>query len=153
MLLFNSVAIWNRPRDHHSFVALHNNHTYRIDVLFLGKDCFSTKQQIRAGLVSIDVLSMLLLLQWRQKKVQSCNEYHWARNQQFYMYMYRWPGRGGNDLKQYIEDQGIILFIELQGILLLRNMIKTFKDKLFKRLEADKKTVKKTYSGQIIQLK
>ena len=52
-----NVEIKAKPRGHNSFVAPHNNHTYQIDLFFMGYYDFDEEQKYRGGLVCIDVLS------------------------------------------------------------------------------------------------
>ena len=52
-----NVEVKRKQRGFNSFVAPHNNHTYQIDLFFMGKTDFENKQKFRAGLVLIDVLS------------------------------------------------------------------------------------------------
>ena len=52
-----NVEVKRKQRGFNSFVAPYNNHTYQIDLFFMGKTDFKNKQTFRAGLVLIDVLS------------------------------------------------------------------------------------------------
>ena len=64
-ITLNDVKEWFRKnveqkrkqRGTNSFVAPFNNHTYQVDIFFVGKTDFENTQKFRAGLVLIDVLS------------------------------------------------------------------------------------------------
>ena len=52
-----NVEIKRKDTKWNSFVAPHNNHTYQIDLFFMGYYDFDEEQKFRGGLVCIDVLS------------------------------------------------------------------------------------------------
>ena len=53
----NNVEIKAKQRWYNSFTAPKNNHTYQIDLFFIGYYDFDEEQKFRGGLVCIDVLS------------------------------------------------------------------------------------------------
>ena len=58
-----------------------------------------------------------------------------------------------SDFKQYVEDEGIQLYRTRGHPALSERFIRTFKDKLFKRVEADEKKGKAIYNGLTTYLK
>ena len=52
-----NVEIKAKQRGYNSFTAPKNNHTYQIDLFFMGYYDFDEEQKFRGGLVCIDVLS------------------------------------------------------------------------------------------------
>ena len=52
-----NVEVKAKPRGYNSFTAPTNNHTYQIDLFFMGYYDFDEEQKYRGGLVCIDVLS------------------------------------------------------------------------------------------------
>ena len=56
----------------------------------------------------------------------------------------------GGDFKDYVEGENIELYRTRGHPAFAKRFIRTFKDMLFKRVEADEKKGKRTYSGWII---
>ena len=52
-----NVEVKAKPREYNSFTAPSNNHTYQIDLFYMGYYDFEEEQKYRGGLVCIDVLS------------------------------------------------------------------------------------------------
>ena len=52
-----NVEVKAKQRGYNSFTAPSNNHTYQVDLFFMGYYDFDEEQKFRGGLVAIDVLS------------------------------------------------------------------------------------------------
>ena len=52
-----NVEVKRKQKGYNSFIAPHSNHTYQIDLFFMGYYDFDEEQKFRGGLVCIDVLS------------------------------------------------------------------------------------------------
>ena len=140
-----NVEIKTKPRGYNSFVAPHNNHTYQIDLFFMGKNDFNTTQKFKAGLVAIDVLSKYaVVIPIEAKKgipviTATMEALQKMGKKPKIIYTDDEGAIGGNDFKQYVKDEGIILYRTRGHPAFAERFIRTFKDKLFKRVEADEK--------------
>ena len=57
MFFKKNVEIKKLPRSQNGFVAPNANYQYQLDVFFVGREDFETKQKTRTGLVLIDIFS------------------------------------------------------------------------------------------------
>ena len=140
-----NVEIKKKPRGMNSFVAPYNNHTYQIDLFFISSDDIETKQKFRAGLVAIDVLSKYaVVVPIKSKEAPDVI----AGTMEALQKMGKKPkiiytddegAIGGHLFKEYIEGEGIELYRTRGHPAFSERFIRTFKDKLFKRVENDEK--------------
>ena len=144
-----NVEIKRKPRGTNSFVAPHNNHTYQIDLFFISKDDIETTQKVRAGLVCIDVLSKYaVVVPIKSKETTDVVSGTMEALQKMgakpkMIYTDDEKAIASSDFKQYVEDEGIELYRTRGHPAFSERFIRTFKDKLFKRIEADEKKGKK----------
>ena len=89
-----NVEVKAKPRGYNSFTAPTNNHTYQIDLFFMGYYDFDEEQKYRGGLVCIDVLSKYAVVIPIVSKnepdvIEATNEAlkKWERNQKSYTVM------------------------------------------------------------------
>ena len=140
-----NVEIKRKPRGTNSFVAPHNNHTYQIDLFFISKDDIETTQKVRAGLVRIDVLSKFaVVVPIKSKETTDVVAGTMEALQKMgakpkMIYTDDEKAIASSDFKQYVEDEGIELYRTRGHPAFSERFIRTFKDKLFKRVEADEK--------------
>ena len=140
-----NVEIKRKPRGTNSFVAPHNNHTYQIDLFFISKDDIETTQKVRAGLVCIDVLSKYaVVVPIKSKETTDVVSGTMEALQKMgakpkMIYTDDEKAIASSDFKQYVEDEGIELYRTRGHPAFSERFIRTFKDKLFKRVEADEK--------------
>ena len=144
-----NVEIKRKPRGTNSFVAPSNNHTYQIDLFFISKDDIETTQKVRAGLVCIDVLSKYaVVVPIKSKETTDVVSTTMEALQKMgakpkMIYTDDEKAIASSDFKQYVEDEGIELYRTRGHPAFSERFIRTFKDKLFKRIEADEKKGKK----------
>ena len=137
------VEVKKKPRGTNSFVAPHNNHTYQIDLFFISKDDIETPQKFRAGLVSIDVLSKYaVVVPIKGKETTDVVAGTMEALQKMgakpkMIYTDDEKAIASSDFKQYVEDEGIELYRTRGHRAFSERFIRTFKDKLFKMIEAD----------------
>ena len=140
-----NVEIKRKPRGTNSFVAPHNNHTYQIDLFFISKDDIETTQKVRAGLVCIDVLSKYaVVVPIKSKETTAVVSGTMEALQKMgskpkMIYTDDEKAIASSDFKQYVEDEGIELYRTRGHPAFSERFIRTFKDKLFKRVETDEK--------------
>ena len=140
-----NVEIKRKPRGTNSFVAPHNNHTYQIDLFFISKDDIETTQKVRAGLVCIDVLSKFaVVVPIKSKETTDVVAGTMEALQKMgakpkMIYTDDEKAIASSDFKQYVADEGIELYRTRGHPAFSERFIRTFKDKLFKRVEADEK--------------
>ena len=143
-----NVEIKRKPRGTNSFVAPHNNHTYQIDLFFISKDDIETTQKVRAGLVCIDVLSKYaVVVPIKSKETTDVVSGTMEALQKMgskpkMIYTDDEKAIASSDFKQYVEDEGIELYRTRGHPAFSERFIRTFKDKLFKRVETDEKKEK-----------
>ena len=140
-----NVEIKRKPRGTNSFVAPSNNHTYQIDLFFISKDDIETTQKVRAGLVCIDVLSKYaVVVPIKSKETTDVVSGTMEALQKMgskpkMIYTDDEKAIASSDFKQYVEDEGIELYRTRGHPAFSERFIRTFKDKLFKRVETDEK--------------
>ena len=140
-----NVEVKKKPRGTNSFVAPSNNPTYQIDLFFISKDDIEAPQKFRAGLVCIDVLSKYAVVVPIKGKettdvvggVMEALQKMGAKPKMIYTDDEK--AIASSDFKQYVEDEGIELYRTRGHPAFSERFIRTFKDKLFKRIEADEK--------------
>jgi hypothetical protein len=148
-----NVEVKKKPRGMNSFVAPHNNHTYQVDIFFISKKYLKVKQKYRAGLVCIDVLSKFcVVVPVRRKETGSVIKGTKTALQK----MGKNPkiicsddekAIASGEFQQYDEDEGIELYRTRGHPAFAEAFIRTFKSKLFKRIENDEKIRSLIYSG------
>ena len=150
-----NVEIKAKPRGMNSFVAPKNNHTYQIDLFFMGYYDFDEEQKFRGGLVCIDVLSKYAVVVPIKTKngedvLEATKEALGKMGKKPKM-IYTDDERAiaGEDFKDYVEGEGITLHRTRGHPAFAERFIRTYKDMLFKRVEADEKRVRQTYNGLI----
>ena len=134
-----------KPRGSNSFVAPSNNHTYQIDIFFISKDDIEAPQKFRAGLVCIDVLSKYAVVVPIKSKDTSdviagtMEALQGMKAKPKLIYTDDERAIASSDFKEYVESEGIELYRTRGHPAFAERFIRTFKDKLFKRVEADEK--------------
>ena len=140
-----NVEMKRKPRGTNSFVAPHNNHTYQIDLFFISKEDIEAPQKYRGGLVCIDVLSKYAVVVPIKGKettdvvtatMEALNK---MGSKPKLIYTDDERAIASSDFKQYVEDEGIELYRTRGHPAFAERFIRTFKDKLFKRVEVDEK--------------
>ena len=133
-----NVEIKRKARGMNSFVAPHNNHSFQIDLFFI-----SNPQKFRAGLVCIDVLSKYAVVVPIKSKettdvvAGTMEALQKMKAKPKMIYTDDEKAIASSDFKQYVEDEGIELYRTRGHPAFSERFIRTFKDKLFKRVEAD----------------
>ena len=140
-----NVEVKKKPRGYNSFVAPHNSHTYQIDLFFIGKNDFEKKQDFKGGLVAIDVLSKYaVVIPIKSKKpipviTATMEALQKMGKKPKIIYTDDEKAIASSEFKEYVEGEGIELYRTRGHPAFAERMIRTFKDKLFKRVEADEK--------------
>ena len=140
-----NVEIKAKPRGYNSFTAPHNNHTYQIDLFFVGYYDFDEEQKFRGGLVCIDVLSKYAVVVPIKTKngedVLEASKEALGKMGKKPKMIYTDDERAiaGEDFKDYVEGEGITLRRTRGHPAFAERFIRTYKDMLFKRAEADEK--------------
>ena len=141
----NNVEMKAKPRGHNSFIAPHNHYTYQIDLFFMGYYDFDEEQKFRGGLVCIDVLSKYAVVVPIKTKngedvLEATKEALGKMGKKPKM-IYTDDERAiaGEDFKDYVEGEGITLHRTRGHPAFAERFIRTYKDMLFKRVEADEK--------------
>ena len=150
-----NVEIKAKQRGYNSFTAPKNNHTYQIDLFFMGYYDFDEEQKFRGGLVCIDVLSKYAVVVPIKTKngedvLEATKEALGKMGKKPKM-IYTDDERAiaGEDFKDYVEGEGITLHRTRGHPAFAERFIRTYKDMLFKRVEADEKRERQTYNGLI----
>ena len=140
-----NVEIKRKDTKWNSFVAPHNNHTYQVDLFFMGYYDFDEEQKYRGGLVCIDVLSKYAVVVPIKTKngedvLEATKEALGKMGKKPKM-IYTDDERAiaGEDFKEYVEGEGIELYRTRGHPAFAERFIRTFKEKLFKRVEVDEK--------------
>ena len=140
-----NVEIKAKPRGTNSFVAPKNNHTYQIDLFFMGYYDFDEEQQYRGGLVCIDVLSkycvVIPIVSKNEPDVIEATKKALEKMGKKPKIIYSDDEKAiaGEDFKNYVEGEGIELYRTRGHPAFAERFIKTYKNMLFKRVEADEK--------------
>ena len=143
--LKNNVEMKAKPRGHNSFIAPHNHYTYQIDLFFMGYYDFDEEQKFRGGLVCIDVLSKYAVVVPIKTKngedVLEATKEALGKMGKKPKTIYTDDERAiaGEDFKDYVEGEGITLHRTRGHPAFAERFIRTYKDMLFKRVEADEK--------------
>ena len=143
--LKKNVEVKRKPRGYNSFTAPYNNHTYQMDMFFISKDDIEATQKFRAGLVMIDVLSKYAVVVPIKSKTPpdiiagTMEGLQKMRSKPKIIYTDDERGIASSDFKEYVEGEGIELYRTRGHPAFAERMIRTFKDKLFKRVENDEK--------------
>ena len=141
-----NVEVKRKPRGWNSFVAPYINHTYQIDIFFISKKDLKVKQKFRAGLVCIDVLSKYAVVVPVKKKetnsvingTKKALEKLGGKKPKM-IYTDDEKAIASGEFQQFVEDEGIELYRTRGRPAFAERFIRTFKDKLFKRIEHDEK--------------
>lgn len=148
-----SVEIKMNPRGYNSFVAPHNNHRYQVDIFFISKKDLKVKQRYRAGLVCIDCLSKYaVVVPVRRKETGSVIQGTKKAIEKMgkkpeIIYTDDEKAIASGEFQAYVESEGIELYRTRGHPAFAERFIKTFKDKLCKRVENDEKNKKRIYNG------
>ena len=140
-----NVEVKRKPRGYNSFTAPHNNYSYQIDLFFISKKDLKVKQKFRAGLVCIDVLSKYaVVVPVRTKLTNSVingtkQAIEKMGKKPKMIYTDNESAVKSAEFQQYCEDEGIELYRTRGHPAFAERFIRTFKDKLFKRIEKDEK--------------
>ena len=140
-----NVEVKAKQRGMNSFVAPSNYHTYQVDLFFMGYYDFDEEQKFRGGLVCIDVLSKFAVVVPIKTKngedvLEATKEALGKMGKKPKM-IYTDDERAiaGEDFKDYVEGEGITLHRTRGHPAFAERFIRTYKDMLFKRVEADEK--------------
>jgi len=163
-----SVEIKMNPRGYNSFVAPHNNHRYQVDIFFISKKYLKVKQRYRAGLVCIqyrliqlcifvlpfiDCLSKYaVVVPVRRKETGSVVQGTKKAIEKMgkkpeIIYTDDEKAIASGEFQAYVENESIELYRTRGHPVFAERFIKTFKDKLCKRVENDEKNKKRIYNG------
>ena len=140
-----NVEIKKKPRGQNSFVAPYNNHTYQLDLFFISSEDIETTQKFRAGLVLIDVLSKYAVVVPIKSKTPpdiiagTMEGLQKMKAKPKIIYTDDERGIASADFKEYVDGEGIELYRTRGHPAFAERFIRTFKDKLFKRVEHDEK--------------
>ena len=142
-----NVEVKKLPRGQNSFVASHHAYEYQLDLFFIGREDFESKQKTRIGLVLIDIFSNYAvvlpiasrtppdLLAGILEGIQKMGE------KPKMIYSDEESSLIGDrvDIRGALKDRGIELHTTRGRSAFVERFIRTFKDMLFKRVEADEK--------------
>ena len=140
-----NVEIKRKQRGQNSFVAPHNNHTYQLDLFFISSEDIETTQKFRAGLVMIDVLSKYAVVVPIKSKTPpdiiagTMEGLQKMKAKPKIIYTDDERGIASADFKEYVDGENIELYRTRNHPAFAERFIRTFKDKLFKRVENDEK--------------
>ena len=140
-----NVEIKRKQRGQNSFVAPHNNHTYQLDLFFISSKDIETTQKFRAGLIMIDVLSKYAVVVPIKSKTPpdiiagTMEGLQKMKAKPKMIYTDDERGIASAEFKEYVDGEGIELYRTRNHPAFAERFIRTFKDKLFKRVENDEK--------------
>ena len=140
-----NVEVKKLPRGQNSFVAPNANYQYQLDLFFMGKEDFENKQKTRNGLVLIDIFSKYAVVLPIPSKnppdvlagilegIQKMGD------KPDMIYADEEGSLTGSkvDIRGALKDRGIELYTTRGHPNFAERFIRTFKDMLFKRVEAD----------------
>ena len=138
-----NVEVKRKPRGNNSFIAPHNHHTYQMDLFFMGQYDFDDEQKYRGGIVMIDVLSkyaVVVPISGRTPPdiIEATKEALKKMGKKSkILYTDDERGIASQEFNDFIENEGIELYRTRGHPAFAERMIRTFKDRLFKRVEAD----------------
>ena len=141
----NNTEIKRKPRGQNSFVAPHNHHTYQLDLFFISSEDIETTQKFRAGLVMIDVLSKYAVVVPIKSKTPpdiiagTMEGLQKMKAKPKIIYTDDERGIASADFKEYVDGENIELYRTRGHPAFAERFIRTFKDKLFKRVGNDEK--------------
>ena len=141
----NNVEVKKKPRGFNSFVAPRNNHTYQLDLFFISSEDIEATQKFRAGLVLIDVLSKYAVVVPIKSKTPpdiiagTMEGLQKMGKKPEIIYTDDERGIASADFKEYVDGEGIELYRTRGHPAFAERFIRTFKNKLFKRVENDEK--------------
>ena len=140
-----NVEVKKKPRGYNSFIPPSNNHTYQCDLFFMGQYDFDVEQTFRGGLVLIDVLSKYaVVVPMKGKTGENVLEGFKEALQKMgkkakIIYTDDERAIAGEDFQEYVKSEGMELYRTRGHPAFAEAFIRTFKSKLFKRVEADEK--------------
>ena len=140
-----NVEVKAKQRGYNSFVAPHNNHTYQVDIFFISKKDLKVKQKFRAGLVCIDVLSKYAVVVLVKRKVTASvvkgtkEAIEKMGKKPKIIYSDDEKAIASAEFRNWVDSEGIELYRTRGHPAFAERFIRTFKDKLFKRIEKDEK--------------
>ena len=140
-----NVEVKRKPRGNNSFIAPHNHHTYQMDLFFMGQYDFDDEQKYRGGIAMIDVLSKYAVVvpiggRTPPDTIEATKEALKKMGKKpKILYTDDERGIASQEFNSFIEDEGIELYRTRGHPAFAERMIRTFKDMLFKRVEADEK--------------
>ena len=157
-----NVEVKKLPRGQNSFVAPHHAYQYQVDLFFIGKDDFENKQKTRNGMVMIDIFSKYAVVLPIPSKnppdvlagilegIQRMGE------KPKIIFADEEGSLTGSkvDIRGALKDRGIELYTTRGHPNFGERYIRSFKDALFKRVEADEKKGKQNldWSDYIFQI-
>ena len=148
-----NVEVKRKPRGYSSFIAPRNNYSYQIGIFFISKTDLKVKQKFRAGLVCIDVLSKYAVVVPVKKKetnsvvkgTKQALEKMGKKPKMIYTDDEKAIASG--EFQQFVEDEGIEVYRTRGHPAFAERFIRTFKEKLFKRIEHDEKLENLIFNG------
>ena len=140
-----NVEVKKLPRGQNSFVVPNANYQYQLDLFSMGKEDFESKQKTRSGLVLIDIFSKYAVVLPIPSKnppdvlagilegIQKMGD------KPDMIYADEEGSLTGSkvDIRGALKDRGIELYTTRGHPNFAERFIRTFKDMLFKRVEAD----------------
>ena len=144
-----NVEVKRKPRGTNSFVAPSNNHTYQMELFFMGQYDFDNEQTYRGGIIMIDVLSKyavvvpiggrtpFAIIEATKEALKKMGK------KPKILYTDDERGIASQEFNDFIEDEGIELYRTRGHAAFAERAVRTFKGMLFKRVEADEKKGKK----------
>lgn len=157
-----NVEVKKLPRGQNSFVAPNANYQYQLDLFFMGREDFENKQKTRSGLVLIDIFSKYAvvlpiasrtppdLLAGILEGIQKMGD------KPDMIYSDEESSLIGDkvDIRGALKERGIELHTTRGHPNFAERFIRTFKDMLFKRVEADEKKGKQNiqWTDYILQI-
>ena len=154
-----NVEVKGKPRGTNSFVAPSNNHTYQMDLFFMGQYDFDDEQKYRGGIVMIDVLSKYAVVVPIDGRtpfaiIEATKEALKKMGKKpKILYTDDERGIASQEFNDFIEDEGIELYRTRGHAAFAERMVRSFKDMLLKGLKQTKRRVRKIFNGMIIFLK
>ena len=154
----NSIEEKRKQRGVNSFVAPHAYHTFQIDLFFISRKDLEN-QKFRVGLVLIDVFSKFASVVPIKSKeppdfldglMQGLNQM--GKNPEL-LYGDDEGSLNSHVVNEYLTKEKIELHRTRGHPAFAESFIRNFKNKLFKRIEADEKRGNKIFNGRTTYLK